>query len=77
MFDCENCTTWHAPCSTNCPNYVPQVVGKCTACHEDLCEGEDFVEIDGKQYHLDCVESMTTTELLELCGLTVQRAEVE
>jgi hypothetical protein len=39
--------------------------------------GDEFVEIDGEYYHLECLEDMTTRELLELFCVYPETAETE
>ena len=73
---CSEC--WQTPCSSRCPNAPePTAIEKCSCCNEGIVHGEEMVEIDGEYYHLECVESMTTRELLELLGIDVVEAKEE
>lgn len=64
---CELCLRF--PCMAGCPNAEePPVVTKCATCGRSIFEGEEMVEINGESYHVECLENITTRELLELFG---------
>lgn len=44
---------------------------ECTDCAQPIYSGEEVVDIDGDLYHLECIERMSTTELLALMGYRV------
>lgn len=70
------CSECHMhPCHPSCPNAPePKAIYRCKHCYEGICEGDEMVEIEGKHYHLECVEDMTTKELLVLLGYEVEVA---
>lgn len=64
------------PCHDNCPNAEePPAVCTCSDCRQSISVGDEYVNIDGVCYHLDCLEEMDTKKLLELCGYFVKEAE--
>lgn len=66
------------PCDPRCPNAPePLAVHTCKDCGEGIVPGDEFVEIDGEYYHLECLEDMTTRELLELFCVYPETAETE
>lgn len=67
----------HSKCVPRCPNYEPAKVYHCDDCREDICEGEEYVEINGKYIHLECLKGKSLTELIELFSCTVSVAEKE
>lgn len=57
------------PCVETCPNYGRKVIAKCKICFNNICDDEQYAEIDGDCYHLDCLEDdLTVKELIEMCG---------
>lgn len=57
---------------TGCPNARERArAGTCTDCAQPIYSGEEVVDIDGDLYHLECIERMSTTELLALMGYRV------
>ena len=71
---CECCL--QTPCHSRCPNADVSTVGTCECCGEDIAVGEEIVVIGDDYYHYDCVNDMTTRELLELFDVSVREAEV-
>lgn len=70
---CEICQ--RMICPSNCPNAPePEEVEHCEYCDEGIFEDEKMIEVNGKFYHLDCLDDMTTTELLELLGVEIEVA---
>lgn len=60
------------PCDSRCPNATePEHIYECEFCDGGITYGEDFVEIDGKYYHVDC---LSVTDLLELLDIDVEVA---
>lgn len=71
---CEICR--QSPCHSQCPNADPPPrVHTCSQCREDIVVGDEFVELDGGYYHLECLEDMTAKEIIELCGYSCKTAE--
>lgn len=67
------CDVCHqSPCHPRCPNAPdPPAVYVCTHCLEPITEGEEYVELNGKYYHLDdCAHDVALRLLLEECGAT-------
>jgi hypothetical protein len=60
------------PCDYRCPNAPdPEHIYECEFCDGGITSGEDFVEIDCKYYHKDC---LSVDDLLELLDIDVQVA---
>ena len=34
----------------------PAVVGSCKYCREDICAGDEIIELSGDHYHLECFQ---------------------
>lgn len=61
-------------CSPTCPNAEePKSVGECEYCGFSirLTEDDEFIEVDGKMYHLDCLSDMAGNEIAELFDLEI------
>lgn len=72
---CEYCHTLpHLP---GCPgDPEPRAVHRCKRCKEGITEGEEFYDIDGEYYHVECVEEdMSVTEILRLLGIVPEMEE--
>lgn len=67
---CDICRHWpHDPRCPMAPD--PEHIFECENCDGGIIDGDDFVEINGKYYHVDCLD---VEELLELMGIDVQTA---
>ena len=67
-----------SPCDPRCPNAPdPPTVYTCEECGEGILVGDEFAEIGDRQYHIDCLESLSTRELLKMFDVETQFAEVE
>ena len=70
---CSVCLTH--PCHPFCPNAPePQSIGFCQDCGEEIFEGSEYAEINGDLYHKDCLDVMSTENLLKLFGVELQEA---
>lgn len=64
---CELCMSF--PCLSGCPNEEEApVVATCATCGEPIYKGEEAADIDGNMHHVECLENITTRELLGLFG---------
>lgn len=63
---CEVCGRiyGHHPSCPSAPD--PESYGKCKMCKEDICEGDDMVEIEGKKYHYDCLSVCDVLEMFDI-----------
>lgn len=70
-----------SPCDSRCPNAPePQSMDTCPECDEGIIFGDEYAEIDGMKYHVDCLESKDIRELLKLFDVltyTVQEEDLE
>ena len=39
--------------------------------------GDEYAEIDGERFHIECLNDMTTREILKLFDVEIQTAEME
>lgn len=71
---CEYCrTTPHHP---RCPLAdKPQTDINCSCCNEGIVLGDEYIEVDGNYYHLNCVEMLSTCELLNIFNCDVKIKE--
>ena len=63
---CEICHQY--VCPPSCPNSnesARERIGRCALCGEDVLDGENAIWIDDVLYHMECLEDMTVTELLD------------
>lgn len=66
---CDICL--HNPHLTGCPNAPePPTVWKCRYCGESIFAGDDYFEVDGDHYHLDCGTDCSTDILIDKFGAT-------
>lgn len=67
---CSECL--RTPCHPRCPNAPDEEhIYECEFCDGGIKSGDDFVEIEGKYYHVDC---LSVEELLKLMEIDVQVA---
>lgn len=67
-----------SPCDSRCPNAPePKAVFACSFCDEGILAGDEYAEIDGSHYHIDCLEDMGTRELLQMFGVGTLAASEE
>ena len=67
---CDVC--WQVPCDPRCPNAPePEHIYECELCDSGITYGEEFVEIEGKYYHKDC---LSVDDLLEALDIDVHVA---
>ena len=51
---CEICHS--SPCNSRCPNASePPVFGRCESCGMKIYDGDEYYEIDGRNYCESCV----------------------
>ena len=59
-------------CHPSCPNAPePKSFGECEECRDEIYDGEEMVEIEGKTFHYDC---LTVDNILEALGVRVKVA---
>lgn len=75
MAVCEICL--RSPCLTGCPNEVIQIIGYCKKCRCDIEIGMKYLDHDSGYICEDCLDEMTTTQLLDLFGEELQVAAKE
>ena len=52
---CELCH--HSPCLNRCPNAPdPKHVFICSDCGESICIGDEYYDIMGEQFCVDCIQ---------------------
>lgn len=70
---CELCHSF--PCIDGCPNCEePKAVDTCPACDSPIYEGEEVAEINCTLYHVECLEEMSTIELLAMFDVYTEPA---
>jgi hypothetical protein len=70
---CDTCL--QTPCAFGCPNHEPEQIFECGLCDQGIIAGETYAEIEGKKYHLDCLDELSISELVELCGYETYTAK--
>ena len=71
---CQYCLT--SPCPSGCPNAdEPEAEFDCKYCGDGIFKEDEYVEIEGVRYHLDCLNDMGIKELLELLEVDVMTAQ--
>ena len=58
----------HTRCPSSCPNAPDPVVGVCAICRQRIYSSEPGVIVDGKAYHVECLDELGPCRLLELFG---------
>lgn len=62
---CSVCNSFK--CHPSCPGAPePKRFGVCKICKEDIVEGEEMVEIEGREYHYECLEVGHFLEMLDI-----------
>lgn len=70
---CQYCLT--SPCPSGCPNFEePDPEYICDDCHCGIYHEDEFADINGKRYHLECLEEMSIKKLMALLGVDVSTA---
>ena len=70
---CRTCLT--TPCHPRCPNAEPEKpIYSCYNCQGKIFFDEKYVEIDGVQYCVDCIDNMESRDILKLFDIRVQSA---
>lgn len=72
---CDICL--HVPCMWGCPNAPekkkePSI--QCDYCGEELYKGDKYLDTENAMICKKCVEDMSVCELMEVCGLTYDKA---
>ena len=70
---CEICL--QNPCHPRCPN-AEEPKGKytCIKCGYGIMEGEEYLVSPDGPICMECLEDMTTREVIEICGEELQKA---
>lgn len=67
-----------SPCSSRCPNADEEKpIYVCDECGYGIFEGDKFFDSPDGYICKDCLENMTTNELLELLDVELRTAEKE
>ncbi len=67
-----------SPCMSGCPNEPePAVFSTCAYCNEEIVDGENYVDFDGREYHEDCFTEAAEGILFEEYGAERCIAEVD
>lgn len=70
---CQYCLT--SPCPAGCPNAdEPEPTETCKHCGDGIFCEDEYVEINGLCYHIECIGDMEPRELLELLMVDVKTA---
>lgn len=71
------CAICHqSPCDCRCPNAPePAALYTCAECGEGILQGDEYVEENGKKYHIDCLDGMNIKGVLKVFGIDVKTAE--
>ncbi len=68
---CREC--YQLRCPSSCPNASAASIGRCACCGDPIGEEEARLrESGGALYHIECLEALSLTELLELFGIDVR-----
>lgn len=72
----------HIPCMWGCPNAPEEIteeeekepIIQCDHCGAELYEGDLYLDAKNAMVCKKCVEEMSIHELMEVCGLTYDKA---
>jgi len=53
---------------------MSRVICNCCHCENPIYEGDSVYEIDNVKYHRECIEDISTTDLIGLLGLAAFEA---
>lgn len=60
------------PCPSACPNATSISCDICSECGADICQGEEFYNLNGNKYHKECVSMLTSTYILKVLKIMPQ-----
>ena len=72
---CSLC--FQIPCVSRCPNkgeVFREPIIQCDLCGEELYENDEYLDAEYGMVCKRCVEDMSIHELMEICGLTYDKA---
>lgn len=73
---CQLCRSY--PCNPSCPNApAPPAFGRCKWCKDEILAGDEYVDLDGDYYHVDCFDDAAVEILYEEYGAIRREAEVD
>lgn len=65
-----------SPCDIRCPSAPEKKTAcVCKTCGDGIDEGQEYAKIDDDYHHIECLDDMTTRELLMLFGVETFTAE--
>lgn len=72
---CDLCLS--APCVTGCPNadMRPIAGDRCPKCRDPIRAGDEYVETPTGDYHLECLECLSTKQLIKLLDYDIKEAQ--
>ena len=63
------------PCDSRCPNASGMKgIHTCSACGEEIFEGDKYLEVDGEFVCEECINEMPRAELIEMLGEELKTA---
>lgn len=68
---CEICL--QNPCHSRCPNSKEKIACRCVACKEAIFEGEEYADVYGEAYHIECLENLDINEMKELFDFKLRK----
>ena len=69
---CEICL--RSPCLSGCPNEIIPTIGTCSHCKNDIVHGMEYMDYDGDYICGECIDNMSTSELVSLFGYEIRTA---
>ena len=74
---CDLCLT--APCAIGCPNAESRPIAddRCPECGEHIRSGDEYVKTPAGDYHLECLECLSTKDLIKLLDYDIKEGEID
>lgn len=51
---CRECKGLACNSRFGCPDFYPRKVGNCAVCKDNICEGDEYYDVDGESVCEDC-----------------------
>lgn len=55
-----------SPCERFCPNENTSFYEECTECGGTIYSGQEHYDLNGKRFHPECINYLTSTDILDV-----------
>ena len=59
-----------SPCASRCPNWeAEKEIMRCAGCNSGIYEGEEYIVLHGRNFHVECVGELDVVDVLRSFGI--------